>query len=70
MLCVLLVEGMCIVLTVMLSLTSVIIPPIYLVHAIDVHGGDVIYFVSFCYRDALGFRNCDDFCMCVVNKPF
>ena len=23
-----------------------------------------------CFRDELGFLNCDDICMCVVNKQF
>ena len=25
---------------------------------------------SFCFRGELGFLNCDDICMCVVNKQF
>ena len=29
-----------------------------------------MYFVSFCFRSELGFLNCDDICMCVVNKQF
>ena len=27
-----------------------------------------MYFVSLCFRGELGFLNCDDICMCVVNK--
>ena len=29
-----------------------------------------MYFGSFCFRGDLGFLNCDDICMCVVNKQF
>ena len=29
-----------------------------------------MYYVSFCFRSELGFLNCDDICMCVVNKQF
>ena len=32
---------------------------------IGAHGGEVMYFGS-----ELGFLNCDDICMCVVNKQF
>ena len=35
---------------------------------IGAHGGEVMYFGSFCFRGELGFLNCDDSCMCVVNK--
>ena len=38
--------------------------------SIDVHGGDVMYFGSFCFRGELGFLNCDDICMCVVKMQF
>ena len=41
-----------------------------LVHPIGVHGGDVIYNESVCFRGELGFLNCDDIYMCVVNKQF
>ena len=37
---------------------------------IGVHAGVVMYFGSFCYRGELGFLNCDDISMCVVNKQF
>ena len=33
---------------------------------IGAHGGEVIYFGSFCFMDELGFPNYDDICMCVV----
>ena len=41
-----------------------------LVRPIGAHGGAVMYFGSFCFRGYLGFLNCDDICMCVVNKQF
>ena len=34
------------------------------------HGGEVMYFGCSCFRGELGFLNCDDICMCVVNKQF
>ena len=37
---------------------------------IGAHGGEVMYFGSFGFKDKLGFLNCDDICMCVVNKQF
>ena len=37
---------------------------------IGTHGGEVMYFVCVCFRGKLGFLNCDDICMCVVNKQF
>ena len=35
---------------------------------VDAHGGEVMYFWSVCIRGELGFLNCDDICMCAVNK--
>ena len=35
---------------------------------IGTHGGKVMYLGSFCFRSDLAFMNCDDICMCVVNK--
>ena len=29
-----------------------------------------MYFGCVCFRDELGFLNCDDVCMCLVNKQF
>ena len=29
-----------------------------------------MYFGSFCFRGELGFVNCVETCMCVVNKQF
>ena len=45
-------------------------PTSYLVQPIGTHGGEVIYFGCVCFRGELGFLNCDDICMCVVNKQF
>ena len=59
------VEGMSVVLNVMLSLMSVMSPPPALYNlsllctlGVLTLGGE------------LGFLNCDDICMCVVNKQF
>ena len=41
-----------------------------LVSPIGTHGGEVMYFGGVCFRGELGFLNCDDICMCVVNKQF
>ena len=45
-------------------------PTSFLVQPIGTHGGEVIYFGCVCFRGELGFLNCDDICMCVVNKQF
>ena len=45
-------------------------PTSCLVQPIDMHGGEVMYFGCICFRGELGFLNCDDICMCVVNKQF
>ena len=37
---------------------------------IGVHCCEVMYFGCFCFRGELGFLNCDDVCICVVNKQF
>ena len=37
---------------------------------IGTHGGEVVYFGCVCFRGELGLLNCDDICMCVVNKQF
>ena len=34
------------------------------------HSGEVMYFGCFCFRGEPGFLDCDDICMCVVNKHF
>ena len=41
-----------------------------IVQPISTHGGEVMYFGCFCFRGELGFLNCDDIGMCVVNKQF
>ena len=45
-------------------------PTSCLVQPIGTHGGEVMYFGCVCFRDELGFLNCDDICMCVVDKQF
>ena len=37
---------------------------------IGAHCCEVMYFWCFGFRGELGFLNCDDVCMCVVNKQF
>ena len=61
------VEGMSVVpvVDVMLSLMSVMSTP-----PVGTHGGEVMYFRCVCFWGELGFLNCDDICMCVVNKQF
>ena len=41
-----------------------------LVRPTGAHGGEVMYLGSFYFKDELGFLNCDDICMCVVNRQF
>ena len=64
------VDDMSVVVNVMLSLMSVMSPPPTLCILFGTHGGEVMYFGSVCFRDGLGFLNCDDICMCVVNNQF
>ena len=45
-------------------------PTSCLVQPIGTHGGEVMYFGCVCFRGELGFLNCDDICICVVNKQF
>ena len=61
------VEGMSVVVNVMLSLMSVIS---CLVQPIGTHGGEAVYLGCVCFRGELGFLNCDEICMCVVDKQF
>ena len=37
---------------------------------IGTHSGDVMHFRCVCFRGGLSFLDCDDICMCVVNKQF
>ena len=45
-------------------------PTSSLVQPIGAHCCEVMYFGCFGFRDELDFLNCDDGCMCVVNKHF
>ena len=45
-------------------------PTSCLVQPIVAHSCEVMYFGCFGFRSKLGFLNCDDVCMCVVNKQF
>ena len=45
-------------------------PTSCLVQHIGAHCCEVIYFGCYGSRGELGFLNCDDICMCVVNKQF
>ena len=45
-------------------------PTFCLVQPIGTHDGEVMYFGFVCFRSEFGFLNCDDICMCVVNKQF
>ena len=45
-------------------------PTSCLVQPTSMHGVEVMYFVCVSFRGELGFLNCDDICMCVVNKQF
>ena len=37
---------------------------------IGTHSGKVMHFRCVCFRGGFSFLNCDDVCMCVVNKQF
>ena len=63
------VEGMSVVVNVMLSLMSVMSPPPALCN-ISVRTVVKLCTLGVGFRGELGFLNCDDFCMCVVNKQF
>ena len=45
-------------------------PTSCLVRPIGAHCYEVMYFGYLGFRSELGFLNCDDVCMCVVNKQF
>ena len=45
-------------------------PTSCLVQPIGAHCCEVMYFGCFGFTGELGFLNCDDVCMCVVNKQF
>ena len=65
MLCIFVVEGMYVVINVILSLMRMMSPPLP-----RATWWESMYFGRFCFRSELGFQNCDDICMCVVNKQF
>ena len=65
-LCVLMVDGMSVLVNVMLSLMSVM----SLVQPIGAYCCEVMYLGCFGFRGELGFLNCDDICMYLVNKQF
>ena len=67
-LCVLMVEGMSVVVNVMLSLMSVMSTPLALCNL--AHCCEVMCLGCFDFKSELGFPNCDYICMCVVNKQF
>ena len=60
------VDGMSVVVNIMLchETTSCLVQPI------GTHGGEVMYVLFVCFMGELGYLNCDDICMCVVNKQF
>ena len=64
------VEDMSVVVNVMLSLISVMSPPPALCNLSVRTVVKCMYFGCFDFRGELGFLNCDDICMCVVNKQF
>ena len=69
-LCVLIVECMSVVVNVMLSLMSVMCPPPALCNLSVRTAVKLCIFVWFGFRGELGLLNCDDVCMCVVNKQW
>ena len=60
------VEGISVVVNVMLSLMNGMSPPPALCN-LSLHTV-VTYFGCFDFRGEFGFLNCNDICMCVVNK--
>ena len=69
-LCVLMVEGMSVVVNVMLSLVSVMSPPTALCNLMVRTVVKLCTLGVFAFMGELGFLYCDDICMCVVNKQF
>ena len=70
MLCVLIVEGMSVVVNVMLSLMSVMSPPPALCNLSVRTAVKLCILAVLALEGELGFLNCDDACMCVVNKQY
>ena len=69
MLCVFMVEYMSVVVNVMLSLMSVMSPPPNLCN-ISVRTVVKLCTLGVLFWGEVGFLDCDDICMCVVNKHF
>ena len=69
-LCVLMVEGMSVAVNVMLSLMSVMSPPPVVCNLSARTVVKLCTLGVFALGVSLGFLNCDDICMCVVNKQF
>ena len=65
----LIAEGMSVVVNVMVALMSVMSPPPALCNQ-SVRTVMKLCFGCSDFRGDLGFLNCDDICMCVVNKQF
>ena len=70
MLCVLIVEGMSVVVNVILSLMSVMSPPPALCNLSVRTAVKLCILGVLAFGVSLVFLNCDDVCMCVVNKQF
>ena len=70
MLCVLIVEGMSRCSDCDVVSNECDEPTSCIVQPISAHCCEVMYFGCFSCRGELGFLNCDDVCMCVVNKQF
>ena len=68
-LCVLIVEGMSIVVKCYVLSNQCNQPTPGFVQHIDAHGGEVMYYGSFYFGDELGFLNCD-IGLCNVNELF
>ena len=64
------VEGMCVVVNVMLSLMSVMSPPPALCNLSLRTVVKLCTFGCVCSMGELGFLNCDDICMYIVKKQF
>ena len=64
------VECMSVVVNVMLSLMSVMSPPPALCSLSVRTVVKLCTLGCFGFRGELGFLNCDDVCMCIVNKQF
>ena len=65
--CVVCINYMSVVVNVMLSLMSVMSPPPALC---NLSARTVVKLWCVCFRDELGYLNCEAICMCVVNKKY